>query len=211
VSELSAEEVLTTTRAVRHRLDIDRPVPLEVITECLRIAVQAPTGGNQQDWRWIVLTDAGIRHSIAEIYRSAALANFERARDAAEDDMIRRIYAGAAIQARMLEEIPVLVVACKLGRLQSDRNSEAAGFYGSIIPAVWSFQLALRSRGLGSVYTTAHLSKEADVAAALGIPADVSQVALIPVAYTKGVDFRPAGRRPIEEVAFLNHWGAPIA
>ena len=208
--ELSAIEVLTTTRAVRRRMDVARPVPLEVVLDCLRIAVQAPTGGNQQDWRWVVVTDPELRHAVAEAYRGAALANLEHARDTAEDEPTRKIYAGAAMQARMLEEIPVLVLACKLGRLESDQNSQAAGFYGSIIPAVWSFQLALRAKGLGSVFTTAHLGRESEVAEALGIPDDISQVAMIPVAYTKGVDFRPATRRPVEEITYLNRWGESV-
>ncbi len=208
--DLTPDELLTTTRAVRRRLDVTRPVPTEVILDCLRLAVQAPSGGNAQRWRWLVVDDPALRSAIAESYRAAALGKFEAARDAATEPGVRRAYDGAVHLAKMLDDVPVLVIPCALGRVDGVSNSRAAGFYGSIIPAVWNFQLALRSRGLGSVYITAHLDQEAEVARLLGIPAGVTQVALIPVAYTRGTDFRPAARVPVEEVTYRNGWGRPV-
>jgi nitroreductase len=207
---LSAEEVLTTTRAVRRRLDLERAVPTSVVLDCLRIALQAPSGGNVQQWRWIIVTDAAKRHAIAELYRDAALANFEHARDTTDDAATRRTYADAVDLANKLEQVPVIVIPCALGRVDGASNALASGFYGSIIPAVWSFQLALRAHGLGSVYTTAGLGREDRLTALLGIPDDVSPVAILPVAYTLGTDFRLAPRQPVEGVTYLDSWESPV-
>jgi nitroreductase len=204
---LTPDQLLTTTRAVRRRLDLDRPVELAVVLECLRLAVQAPSGGNRQGWRWMVVTDPALRATAAEIYRTASLAAFEASRDSAADEGARKAYEGAIELARVLQEVPVLVVPCMLGRVDGASAHRVAGFHGSIWPAVWSFQLALRSRGLGSTLTTAHLRCEAEMADLLGIPSDVTQVALLPVAYTVGTDFKPARRQPIEDVVFENGWG----
>jgi len=206
---LSFDDVVTTTRAVRKRLDTTRPVPMSEIMECLEIALQAPSGGNGQGWRWLVVTDETKKAAIAELYRSAALEMFERqAADTTLSPSTRRAYEGAVHLAKTLEDVPVLVIPCALGRIDGADNQRSAGFYGSIVPAVWSFQLALRSRGLGTVYTTAHLKHERELARLLGIPDDVTQVALLPVAYTRGTDFRPAERHPVEAVTYVDTWGA---
>jgi len=214
MTNLTIDELLTTTRAVRKRLDLDKPVPREVINECLELAIQAPTGGNQQTWRWVVVTDADKRKALAEMYRQAWNVVYK---DQGEDamasarpeieDQQRRVYRSADFLADNLERVPVHVIPCILGTLPEGTPAwMAASFLGSIIPAVWSFQLALRSRGLGSAYTTLHLALHAEAAKLLGIPETVTQVALIPVAYTKGTKFKPATRRPASEISYWNNW-----
>jgi nitroreductase len=203
----SCDELLTTTRAVRHRLDLTRPVPREVIRDCLRLAVQAPTGGHSEQWRWLVIDDPEQRARLAALYaegrhileESAARARYEKA---------QRAYEGALYLLSVLDQVPVHVVPCVRGRLADGDLLVAASLFGSVLPAVWSFMLALRSRGLGSTWTTLHLAKEAEVAALLGIPDDYMQVALVPVAYTTGGTFRPARRRPVDEVTHWNAWDA---
>jgi len=199
------DHVLTTTRAVRKRLDLDRPVEPAVITECLALAAQAPTGANRQDWRFVVVTDPDLRAAVAEYYRSGAADYLKAAIDAARTDQQRRVAKSSLHLMQNLARVPVLVLPCVKGR--PPRQGSQAGFYGSILPAVWSFSLALRSRGLGSVWTTLHLAHEREVAELLGIPENVTQVALLPVAYTIGTDFKPAAREPIEGYTFWNHYG----
>jgi len=207
------DHLLTTTRAVRRRLDVDRPVEPGVIEDCLRVAVQAPTGANAQGWHFVVVTDPATRAGLADLYRRADGGRFarraERLRDA--DPQTARVYAGAQYLAEVLERVPVHVVPCVQGRLRDASPVAAGSFYGSILPAVWSFMLALRARGLGSVWTTLHLAYEREAAELLGIPDDVTQVALVPVAYTHGTEFRPARRRPVEEVTSWERWGASRA
>jgi nitroreductase len=202
---MDADEVLSTTRAVRKRLDLDRPVEREVILDCLRLAVQAPTGSNSQGWRWLVVTDAEKRAALADIYRSVGLAYLEMAGSTAEGQT-RRVYESAVHLANILERVPVHVIPCIEPAIDLSSNLAAASAYGSIIPAAWSFQLALRSRGLGSVWTTLHLGRERDAAELLGIPDGVTQVALIPVAYTIGTDFKPAARPPVEDITSWDTW-----
>src|SRR5947208_6383944 len=216
--DLTIDELLTTTRAVRKRLDLDKSVPPEVINECLELAIQAPTGGNQQTWRWVIVTDPDKRKALAEMYRQAWNVVYK---DQGEDAMAqarreieaqqRRVYRSADFLADNLERVPVHVIPCILGSLPEGTPAwMAASFLGSIIPAVWSFQLALRSRGLGSAYTTLHLAHHADAAKLLGIPETVTQVALIPVAYTKGTTFKPAERRPVSEITYWDEWKATV-
>lgn len=204
----SVDEVLSTTRAVRRRLDLSRPVEREVILECLRLAVQAPTGGNAQDWRWLVVTDADKRAAIAELYNSAGAEYLANAAKAADDPQTRRVYESAAALTSILADVPVHVIPCIERRFDRAPLVVEATAYASIIPAAWSFLLALRSRGLGSVWTTLHLAKEREVAQLLGIPATVTQIALFPVAYTVGTDFKPAKRPPVETITSWNTWGA---
>lgn len=201
------DRLLTTTRAVRRRLDLDRPVAREVILDCLRIAVQAPTASNGQTWRWVVVTDAGKRAELARLYSEAGAAYLKHAAEHEPDPQTRRVYESAVALTEILERVPVHVIPCMQGRVEGTPNGVAASAYGSIMPAAWSFQLALRARGLGSVWTTLHLFKEQEVAELLGIPADITQVALLPVAYTKGTDFRPAERGPVEEITSWDAWG----
>jgi nitroreductase len=202
----SVDELLTTTRAVRKRLDLTRAVGRDVILECVRIAMQAPTASNAQDWRWLVITDADKRAAIAEIYRSVGAEYLAQAAATASDPQTQRVYRSALRLTDTLAKVPVQVIPCLQRRFDGNNLLVAASAWASIIPAGWSFLLALRARGLGSVWTTMHLAKEQEVAELLGIPATVTQAALFPVAYTIGTDFRPAARPPAETITFWNAW-----
>jgi nitroreductase len=205
-----ADELLSTTRAVRKRLDLSRPVPREIINECLELAVQAPTGGNSQGWRWLVVDDADIRAKLAELYQKAAadyLSNSAKQAEAEGNKQNQRVFSSAQYLADHLAEVPVHLIPCMQGR--PPENTPAAmysGLYGSVYPAIWNFQLALRARGLGSALTTLHLSFEAQAAEILGLPDNVMQVALLPVAYTLGDDFKPARRPPVADITHWNQW-----
>ncbi len=201
------DHLLTTTRAVRKRLDLEREVDPSVILECLRIAVQAPTGSNAQGWRWLVVTDPEKRAALARIYNEGGAGYLRSAASNEMDDQTRRVYESALHLTDILGRVPVHVIPCVEGRADNSPNILSASMYASIIPAAWSFMLALRSRGLGSSWTTLHLFKEQEAAELLGIPANVTQVALIPVAYTTGGDFRPAVRRPVERITYWDTWG----
>jgi len=203
----SADELLSTTRAVRKRLDLSRPVEREVILDCLRLAVQAPTASNNQDWRWVVVTDADKRAAIADIYNSVGAEYLASKAKDTDDAQSRRVYASASALTSTLADVPVYVIPCIEKRLDGLPLVASASAWASIIPAAWSFLLALRSRGLGSVWTTLHLAKEREVAELLGIPDTVTQVALFPVAYTIGTDFKPANRPPVENITSWNTWG----
>lgn len=201
------DRLLSTTRSVRRRLDLDRPVDPALLLECIRLAVQAPTGSNGQGWRWMVVTDAAKRAEIARLYTEVGAEYLQQAAGSAEDAQTRRVYESAFALTEFLDRVPVLVIPCIEGRLDGLPNGIAASSYGSILPAAWSFLLALRSRGLGSVWTTLHLFKEREVADLLGIPEGFTQVALFPVAHTVGTDFRPASRPPVESITFWDEWG----
>jgi len=203
----SIDELLTTTRSVRKRLDLTRPVGRDVILECIRLAMQAPTASNAQDWRWLVVTDAGKRAAIADIYRRIGAEYLAHRAEEASDPQTRRVYASAFGLTETLADVPVYVIPCLDNRIDNSNLLVAASAWASIIPAGWSFLLALRSRGLGSVWTTMHLAKEQEVAEVLGIPPTVTQAALFPVAYTIGTDFRPAKRPPAETITFFDSWG----
>lgn len=203
----TTDRLLSTTRAVRKRLDLDRPVEPEVITECLRLATQAPTGSNAQGWRWLVVTDADKRAALARLYEEGG-RDYLAAGAATAEGQQARVLDSALHLVDILARVPVHVIPCIRGRVEGQPQATLAGFYGSILPAVWSFQLALRARGLGSAWTSLHLAKEREAAELLGIPEDVTQVALIPVAYTVGTDFKPAVRRPVEEVTYWDTWRA---
>jgi nitroreductase len=208
----TVDHLLTTTRAVRKRLDLQRPVEPEVIEECLRLAIQAPTGGNSQGWRWIVVTDAHKRAALADMYRQVWGPYIAASRAASSGNAQQeRVMDSADYLADHLQEVPVHVIPCIYGSVASGQLVDAAGLFGSILPAVWSFQLALRSRGLGSAFTTLHLPFAAQAAELLGIPDGVVQSALIPVAYFTGDDFQPAKRRPVEEITYWNGWKQPRA
>jgi uncharacterized protein (TIGR02118 family) len=207
----TVDRLLSTTRAVRKRLDLAKPVPREVLLECIRLSQQAPTGSNRQGWRWVVVTDAAKRAQLADIYRRGGAEYLEQALKAtpAGDAQTRRVYESALWLVENLAKVPVHVIPCIAGRLPDSGVPEGmrGGFYGSIFPAVWSFQLALRSRGLGSVLTTLHANREKEAAELLGIPFDqYTQVALLPVAYTKGMDFKPAARPPAETIVSFDRW-----
>jgi nitroreductase len=208
---LSADELLTTTRSVRRRLDLSRPVERDVVEECLRMAFQAPTGQNHQNWGWVVVDNPAIRREMAELYRAGQVDHAQRARSPREPVVERtaaadRMAGSVFYLLEHMHEVPVLLVPT-VARSYDERTSfGVASTWGSILPAVWSFMLALRSRGLGSAWTTLHLYREAEMATLLGIPSDQVQVGLFPVAYTLGTDFRPADRAASEERIFWNRW-----
>jgi nitroreductase len=202
------DHLLSTTRAVRRRLDLGRPVEKSVILDCLRLAVQAPTGGNSQTWRWVVVTDPDKKAELARMYTEAGGEYLKASAAGATDPQTKRVYDSAVYLNDILARVPVHVIPCIQGRIDNAPNAMAASMYGSILPAVWSFMLALRSRGLGSVWTSLHLVKEKEAAALLGIPEDITQVALIPVGYTIGEDFNPARRPPVEGITYWDTWGS---
>jgi nitroreductase len=200
---MDSETLLTTTRSVRRKLDLTRPVQPQVITDCLRIAMQAPAASSLlPQLRWVVVSDPALKAAIAPHVREPGLASQAR-------------YGGKASPATLasgrhlldvLDRVPVLVLPCMAGRPGSEPVHVNA-FYGSVYPAIWSFQLALRSRGLGTTITGYHLNgHQADVAGLLGIPDDVTQIALLPVAYTTTTEFHPAARPRIEAITYYDRW-----
>jgi nitroreductase len=204
------DRLLTTTRAVRKRLDLGRDVPREVVLECIQLATQAPSPGNNQRWRWMVVTEGAKKHAIAELYGKSYAAYIAPKKEliAVDDGARWRMTGSSDYLADHMAEVPVLVIPCLLeARPEEVTGEKPAGFWGGILPAVWSFQLALRSRGLGSALTTLHLNYERQIGELLGIPDTVTQAALLPVAYTKGTDFAPAARRPAAEVTYFDQWG----
>jgi nitroreductase len=209
---MTPEELLTTTRSVRRRLDLTRPVPRELILDCIQIATQAPTGGNRQQWHWLIITDAEKRRFIGERYRESWYAYAAEGRPTyAEGDPRRGQLRGVVTSARYLAdhmgEVPALVIACIEGRVDGQDNLAIAGLYGSIVPAVWSFMLAARLRGLGSAYTTLHIKYEREVAELLQIPFErITQAALLPVAYYTGETFHPAERISLERIVHWESW-----
>jgi nitroreductase len=204
------DALLSTTRAVRKRLDFDREVPDDVLLECLQLAVQAPTGSNRQGWRWLVVRDQAKKDALAEIYNRVGGDYLREAAKTVEaGSQTGRVMDSATFLAENLARVPVMVIPMIIGRPEENPNG-GAGVYGSIIPAMWSFQLALRSRGLGSCYTTIHLGREAEAAELLGIPAHMTQAGLLPVAYTVGTDFKPANRPPVSEITYLDTYKNPI-
>jgi nitroreductase len=203
--ELTPDELLSTTRAVRKRLDLTRPVEREVLEECLALAQQAPTGGYRQGWHFVVVTDAAKRAAIAEFWREVAYPYLERS--APRGGQGARIVDAVVHLAEHLQEVPVHVIPCVAGRYEGKPNALAASMYGSIMPAAWSFMLAARSRGLGTCWTSFHLFFEREAAEILDLPYDeIMQAALIPTAYTIGTDFKPAARKPLDTMVHWDRW-----
>ncbi len=213
---LTVDEVLATTRAVRRRLDLTRPVPRPLVEECLELAVQAPTGSNQQNWHFVVVTDAERRAALADVYRRA-MAHFGELvgrpgrvdpvdRDRFRATTRRTLDAGAHL-ATVLHEVPGMLVPCVTGRAEGLGITAWGTLLGSVVQATWSFMLAARERGIGTCWTTVHLALEQEAAAVLGIPYEqVTQVALIPFAYTLGTEFHPGVREPLERVVHWDTW-----
>jgi len=211
---LSADEVLTTTRSVRKRLDFERPVERSIVEECIEIAIQAPTGSNRQGWHWVVIEDQAKKQALADIYA----ANFVEYRNAAaptyaegdtrgeRQDAVRD---SAIYLAENFHRAPMMLIPCIDGRLDNLPSFATASMWGSLLPAVWSFMLALRERGLGSAWTTIHMMRggEQQAAELLGIPYEkVSQAGLFPIAYTQGTDFKLAKRQPLAEIVHWDGW-----
>lgn len=218
--DLTPDQLLTTTRAVRKRLDFDRPVPIELVKECVEIAVQAPSGSNQRGWHFVVVGDPDKRGRIAELYRTAfddyrsmpvsahALAGKAHGEDVAT---MNAVVGSAEALAENLHRAPYLVIPCVEGRIPPIEGPMGAlafaSHYGSILPAFWNFMLAARARGMGTAWTTLHLLHEAEIAELLGIPFDsVMQTALSPLAFTVGTDFKPARGRDADSVMHVDGW-----
>jgi nitroreductase len=210
---LGPDELLTTTRSVRKRLDLTSSVPIELIRECLEVALQAPSGSNRQTWQWVVVTDAEQRRALGDIYRRAVDGYLNSSGSAAklfaEDErrvaVQQRVGDSVAYLGQKMGEVPVLVLPC-LRTGSSLPAGNQAGLWGSLLPAAWSYMLAARARGLGTAWTTLHLVYEAEVAQVLGLPDDVRSGALIPTAYYTGETFKPAPRQPLDDVLHLDRW-----
>lgn len=211
---LSADEVLSTTRAVRKRLDFDRPVSREVVEECLELALQAPTGSNSQGWQWIFVTDPDKKRALADIYAAnfAEYAKFAQSNTYEAGDLRYeqkdRVTESAVYLTENFHRVPVLMIPCITGNLDGAPTMMGASAWGSILPAVWSFMLAARERGLGTAWTTIHLMNGGDAKAAkiLDIPAGITQAGMFPVAYTIGTDFKPAKRLPLAPITHWEQW-----
>jgi nitroreductase len=206
--DLTPDDVLATTRTVRKRLDLTRPVEREVLEDCLLLAQQAPSSSFAQNWHFVVVTDAGKRAALGELWRGVAGPYLERrAAAAAGDRSVARIGEAVRHLAEHIHEVPVHVIPCVEGRTDGKPAAAQASRWASIIPAAWSFMLAARARGLGTAWTTFHLRHEREAAELLGIPYDkVMQAALIPVAYTIGTEFKPAVRKSLDTMAHWDHW-----
>jgi len=210
---LTPDELLTTTRSVRKRLDLDRPVPMELVRESLEVAMQAPTGSNRQGWHWMVVTDADLRKQIGDYYaesfgayrRSRGYAGNAEGRSAERQAVQARVTSSAEWLAERMGAVPVHVIGCITASEELPAVNQA-GLWGSLLPAAWSYQIAARARGLGSAWTTLHLKYEKEISALLGIPSDVRQGVLLPTAYFTGETFKPAKREPLDTVLHVDTW-----
>ncbi len=206
--------LLTTTRAVRKRLDFDREVSRELLLECLEVAVQAPTGSNSQGWQWMIVTDPEKKRVIGDFYRQswypyAASRGPRYAEGDPRRQQLPRVASSAQYLAERMHEVPAMVIPCIEGRVDRPgvTNLEIAGLYGSILPAAWNFMLAARARGLGTAWTTLHLKYEKEVAELLGIPYErYTQAALITVGFHDGGEFKRAQRIPLEPIVHWDSW-----
>jgi len=214
IDRVATDKLLTTTRSVRKRLDLSREVEPQVIQDCIDIAMQAPTGTNAQNWAFVVITDPAKKKFIADAYRSGgemmAGSGYPPPLEPGDprEHVMPKVMESAGYLGEILEQVPVFVIACVRGRVESVPMVIAqASTYGSILPAAWSFMLALRSRGLGTAWTTIHLFQEQAISELLGIPADWTQTVLFPVAYYTGDDFKPAHRLPSDTMTHWDSWG----
>ena len=205
------DQLLTTTKQVRKRLDLSRPVPYEELLECIDIASHAPMGGNLERNRWMIIDDADTKAKISEYFGAVGRPYLAANTEVRSDDRSGKVIDSAMFLVDHLHEVPALVLAMRLDRVpEGSSTGSYAGYYGSVLPGVWSFQLAARSRGIGSAWTTFHLEHEAAVAELLGIPPTVTQVGLLAVGYYTGDSFSPAPRRPAADVTYLNRWKQPV-
>ena len=204
------DRLLSTTRSVRRRLDFDRAVDPNILRDCVTLATYAPNASNAQDWRWLIVTDPEPRAAIAEVYRAGIVPPMQELLDRrrADGDAAGVRHSEAVLYlAERFHEVPALVIPCIRGQLDPDLDlAWTASLFGSILPAVWNFQLALHSRGLASTFTTAHLLAAGEVAALLNIPDDYLQICLIPVAYLRGDDLKPPARKDPDEIIAWNTW-----
>ncbi len=211
----TVDHLLTTTRSVRLRLDLDRPVDPALVDECLTLALQAPNGSGHELWRFVVVTDAAVRAQVGALYRRASESYVASLRAADPDlDETTRTFRSSSRLWHHLGDVPVLLVPC-LEREPWHLTSEARGYvdasvYGTIFPAVWSFQLACRSRGLGTCFVTSVLKLEDELREVLAIPSHFAIGGLVAVAHTSGT-FSPAPRRPLDEMRRIDRWTPPTA
>jgi nitroreductase len=210
--DLTPDELLTTTRTVRKRLDLERAVPMELIRECIEIALQAPSGSNRQTWHWLVITDAEKRAAIGEYYRRSVASYLEspgaagrlHADDPDRSPVQQRVGSSVAYLGDKMGQVPVLVIPCL--QVKSLGAGNQAGLWGSILPAAWQYCLAARARGLGTAWTTLHMTYEQEISELLGLPEDIRQSVLLPTAYYTGDTFKPAPRQPVDEVLHIDGW-----
>ena len=214
IDRVATDKLLTTTRSVRKRLDLTREVEPQVIQDCIDIAMQAPTGTNAQNWAFVVITDPDKKKFIADAYRNGgemmAGSGYPPPLEPGDprEHVMPKVMESAGYLGEILEQVPVFVIACVRGRVESVPMVIAqASTYGSILPAAWSFMLALRSRGLGTAWTTIHLFQEKPISELLGIPDDWTQTVLFPVAHYTGDDFKPAHRLPSDTMTHWDSWG----
>ena len=211
---LTADELLTTTRSVRKRLDFNTPVERGVVEACLELALQAPTGSNRQGWHWVIVEDQAKKDAIAAIYKAnfgvyRSMPPAEYADGDARGERQDKVIDSATYLAENFQRVPLMMIPCIWGRLDNVPAVQGAGAWGSLLPAVWSFMLALRERGLGSAWTTIHMIGDGEqrVADLLGIPFDkVQQGGLFPIAYTVGTDFKPGKRQPLAGILPWDQW-----
>lgn len=201
------DHLLLTTKQVRKRLDFDRAVPRHILLDCIDIASRAPMGGNLQRNRWLVVEDPDLKTAVAELYRKNSEPYFDESETSESDARGGRVQSSARYLSDRMHEVPAMVIPLRLDRFENADQGSQAGEYGSVLPGVWSFQLALRSRGIGSCWTTLHLGSEAEVGELLGIPNTVTQVAMLPVGYYTGDSFSVTPRRPAAEITFIDRWG----
>jgi nitroreductase len=213
---MDIEYLLTATRSARKSLDLEAPADIEDVRECLRIGLQAANGSNQQSWRWLVVADPALRGKIAELYREAYLLRVggQMLADLMPDGSPEaRLMSSTEWLVKNMAKVPLLVIPCYqpyLPRTDGDESFHQATLYGSIFPAVWNFQLALHTRGYGTCITTLHLHREEEVRQLLGIPQAYVQGCLLPVGRLRaGRTFRPARRRPVDEVVARDRWDGP--
>lgn len=205
------DRLLTTTKQVRRRLDLEREVPVGELLECIEIAGHAPMGGNLERNRWMIIDDRATKSAIAEYFAAVGRPYLAASSAARTDERSRRVMDSATFLVDHLADVPALVLSMRLDRPPlGESQGQSAAYYGSVLPGVWSFQLAARARGIGSAWTTFHLEHEAEVAELLGIPSTVTQVCLLAVGYYTGDDFHPAPRRAAAEVTYHNRWKQPV-
>jgi nitroreductase len=202
------DRLLLTTKQVRKRLDFERPVPRDVLLECIDIASRAPMGSNLERNKWLIVEDPELKGKIGSLYRRNAADYLDQSDAFKSDDRGSRVVSSAKYLAERMHEVPAMVIPLRLDRVENASSGEQSGWYGSVLPGVWSFQMALRSRGIGSCWTTLHLGYEAEVAELLGVPDTVTQVAMLPVGYYTGDSFSVTPRRPAAEITFIDRWGA---
>lgn len=205
------DRLLLTTKQVRKRMDMSRTVPRDVLLESIDIASRAPMGSNVERNKWLIVEDADLKSQIADIYRKNAEPYFELGRNMETDARGDRVASSAEYLSENMHNVPTMVIPLRYDRVENASSGEQSGWYGSVLPGVWSFQLALRSRGVGSCWTTLHLGSEAEVSEILGIPDTVTQVCMLPVGYYTGETFSATPRKPAAEITFIDRWGNKAA